>query len=197
MECFIGFRIVMLVVDTSELIVGFDVGREEFRVLIPPPDYRHRQARHNFDLSLRELGGQLCLVDFTPEEHLVIWVMKEYGVGASWRKEYVVERPLIGLNRKFIGPLCLMKNEKILFSCSGGTFMRYDPVDQRFQVLRIQGLPPHYCLFTHVGSLVSLRDAERITSDFSYSFVSFAFSVNREAELTVEDGLQPTRILFS
>ncbi|KAK9269048.1 hypothetical protein L1049_000816 [Liquidambar formosana] len=145
--------------DVYELIVGFDVESEEFRVLSAPPDYRRGQAYVHFRLHLTVLGGQLCLLDSTPDDHIVIWVMKEYGVEGSWKKEYVVEPPLIGLERPYVSPLCLMKNEEILFSCNGRTLIQYDLVEKRFRAVRIQGLPPYFSAFNHVGSLVSLRDA--------------------------------------
>ncbi|KAG8378372.1 hypothetical protein BUALT_Bualt08G0130700 [Buddleja alternifolia] len=64
------------------------------------------------------LGDCLCLCDNTSDDEIVIWVMKEYGVDKSWKKEFVISKISIfaGESSKVVYPLKVFRDGDILMS---------------------------------------------------------------------------------
>ncbi|XP_043691362.1 F-box protein At3g07870-like [Telopea speciosissima] len=153
-----------------ELIVSFDLGKEEFRVVPPPPDFILGGRSDRMNLGV--LGEHLCLFDYSIDRRLEIWVMKEYGIKWSWTKEYVISSKDSGRDSSHFKPLRLMKNGELLMSYKGECLVFYDPVKKKFRDIRIRGLPPCFEAITHVGSLLPLRNAVGLAKrdEFNFSF---------------------------
>ncbi|XP_042484709.1 F-box protein At3g07870-like, partial [Macadamia integrifolia] len=143
--------------NVPELIVSFDLGREEFQVVPPPPGFVPGWRSHRLNLGV--LGERLCLFDYSIDRRLEIWVMKKYGVKGSWTKEYIISRRGLGRDDGHFIPLRLMKNGELLMSYNGECLVLYDPVMKRFRDIQIHGLPPRFEAITHAGSLLPLRNA--------------------------------------
>ncbi|KAL7582872.1 hypothetical protein Lser_V15G45572 [Lactuca serriola] len=73
--------------DSSEKLCVFDFEKETFE-LFPSPPCEARDENLIFK-SLGVLKGCLCRCE-SYDSQLVVWVMKEYGIKKSWRKEFVV-----------------------------------------------------------------------------------------------------------
>ncbi|XP_042513713.1 F-box protein At3g07870-like isoform X2 [Macadamia integrifolia] len=143
--------------ELRELIVSFDLGREEFRVVPPPPGFVPGCRSHSLNLGV--LGEHLCLFDYSINGQLEIWVMKEYGMKWSWTKEYVISRKILGLDSGHFIPLRLMKNGELLIWYEDEGLGFYNPVKKEFRDFQIRGLPPCFEAITHAGSLLPLRNA--------------------------------------
>ncbi|KAL5725650.1 hypothetical protein ACHQM5_008771 [Ranunculus cassubicifolius] len=147
-----------------ELIISFDMGKEEFNLVPPPahftettPDDDDDDDSDNYDLHLGELGGNLCLFDYSFDGPCNIWIMKEYGVQRSWTKEYVISDKMFGSTAVNFKPFKLMENGNILLVVDNQSVACYEPRRKRFRKLKIQ-LPSRFDAITHVGSFVSLRN---------------------------------------
>ncbi|CAL1352364.1 unnamed protein product [Linum trigynum] len=75
--------------DVSNLIVGFDLGRNECKE-IPQPEYRNEKS---LLLRIGELEKCLCIFANYRGRVLDVWIMKEYGVEESWSKMLSVPHP--------------------------------------------------------------------------------------------------------
>ncbi|KAF9624710.1 hypothetical protein IFM89_013248 [Coptis chinensis] len=144
--------------DESELIIAFDVGKEEFQIIQLPPDYNpDSESCEECELQLGELGGNLCLFSHLSDDRCEVWVMKEYGVRDSWTKEYVISRKVSGFSDVFFKPVKLMKNGNILLVVNRKAMVYYEPTRKRFRKLKISHIPPQFDVITHVGTFISLR----------------------------------------
>ncbi|XP_076942011.1 F-box protein At3g07870-like [Bidens hawaiensis] len=82
--------------DSPEKICTFDFDDEKFE-LLPSPPFEVTNDEHQMHYqSLGVLKGCLCASDIYGS-HFTIWVMKEYGVKKSWRREVVI--------KEIIGPI--------------------------------------------------------------------------------------------
>ncbi|KAJ4954344.1 hypothetical protein NE237_011127 [Protea cynaroides] len=156
--------------NVTDLIVSFDLGREEFRVVPPPPGFVPGRQSHRLNLGV--LGGRLCLFEYSIIGHLEIWIMKKYGVKESWTKEYVVWQKSSGRDSGHFTPLRLMENGELLLLCNSECLVLYDPVMKIFRDIWIRGLPPCFEAITHAGSLFPLRNAVGLAKRdrFNFSF---------------------------
>ncbi|KAI5668420.1 hypothetical protein M9H77_18273 [Catharanthus roseus] len=81
--------------DGSEFISCMDIEKERFKPFPPPPGLSKDRKT-----TLNIYKGCLSVCDNTADSEIVIWVMEEYGVKKSWRKEVVIPRyPLFGGGR--------------------------------------------------------------------------------------------------
>ncbi|XP_010255762.1 PREDICTED: F-box protein At3g07870-like [Nelumbo nucifera] len=139
------------------LIVYFDVGDEEFRVLDPPSELN--PSREKGCASLVVLEGCLSLA-YAPDDggSLVVWVMKEYGVKESWTKQFVIQRGAVFPPMNYLQLLCLLKNGEILLEHTIKRLFCYNPNTKMVRHLAIHDLPNWIMHPTHtyVQSLVSL-----------------------------------------
>ncbi|XP_051139533.1 F-box protein At3g07870-like [Andrographis paniculata] len=67
-------------------------------------------------VGLAVLESCLCLCDNTSNNEIVIWIMKEYGVEKSWRKEFVISKipNHIGETYEAVHPIKIFKDGDIL-----------------------------------------------------------------------------------
>ncbi|KAK9074101.1 hypothetical protein SSX86_006698 [Deinandra increscens subsp. villosa] len=85
------FRKAKLFQDCPEKICTFDIDNETFQ-LFPscPSDARDDSPMHFKSLAV--LKGCLCHSDTYYDDEFTVWVMKEYAVKTSWRKEMVIKK---------------------------------------------------------------------------------------------------------
>ncbi|KAF6156840.1 hypothetical protein GIB67_002757 [Kingdonia uniflora] len=106
----------------STTVVGFDIGGEEFRE-VPEPEYGYE----DFVKTLCVYQGRLCLLCNCHGVCLDVWVLTDYGVKRSWEKLFKFEQPAVIPSFRFVIPLCVSKNSKVLVEKDGDAFVLYDP----------------------------------------------------------------------
>ncbi|XP_043693184.1 F-box protein CPR1-like [Telopea speciosissima] len=119
------------------VIASFDLKDEKFRE-IPLPDFVDEAPREfglrNFEMTMGVLGGQLCLLcNFTWDDHIELWVMKDYSVKDSWAKQFSIGlsiQPLICFDH--FSPVCYSKND----------------LRSKVQFLYLHLSPTHLCIYT-------------------------------------------------
>ncbi|XP_050229366.1 F-box protein CPR1-like [Mercurialis annua] len=92
----------------KRVILGFDLGTEEFREL-PQPEYSATDCK----ISMSLLGTWLCICANDGDQlDFDIWVMKEYGVTESWTKLFSIPYATTFLTSvvKTVKPLGFSKN---------------------------------------------------------------------------------------
>ncbi|XP_047966310.1 F-box protein CPR1-like [Salvia hispanica] len=108
--------------DGSAWISCFDLEAECFTAFSVPLSYE----------SLSVLRDCLCVCEYTLDNEIVIWTMKEYGVDQSWAKEYVISRNP-GFDRrgyKSVYPIKVFENGDILMLW-GAKFLMYYSKEMR------------------------------------------------------------------
>ncbi|KAI3464426.1 hypothetical protein Pfo_021089 [Paulownia fortunei] len=93
----------------------FDLETELFSTFSPPLPL---PGSGRFLGGLFVLGDYLCLCDNTSGDEIVIWLMKEYGVEKSWKKEYVISKipHLAGESYEVVNPMKVFRDGDILMS---------------------------------------------------------------------------------
>ncbi|XP_059658742.1 F-box protein CPR1-like [Cornus florida] len=131
----------------AKLIVAFDLGIEEYR-LVPQPDYLYE----DIDMFVGSLGGCLCINCNYARDRVDVWVMKEYGVKESWTKLFSVEQ------FNYVRPLAYSRTgEVVLLDQGHAKFCLFDLKRKTLKNVGIPGFPTSIrgssiC----VGSLVPL-----------------------------------------
>ncbi|MFS7903302.1 putative F-box domain-containing protein [Helianthus anomalus] len=78
--------------DAPEKLCTFDFDKETFQLFPSPPSEAIEDSSIHFQ-SLAVLNG--CLSQsYTYDSQIKIWVMKEYGINNSWRKEVVIKQSI-------------------------------------------------------------------------------------------------------
>ncbi|KAL5721717.1 hypothetical protein ACHQM5_005326 [Ranunculus cassubicifolius] len=144
--------------DPYELIFCFDMENEGFDIVSTPRSFRETSLdSDSYELHLGELGGRLCLFDYSFENRCEVWLMKKYGVGDSWRKDYIISRNVFGSRKVYFKPLKLMVNGNILLVVDNQYVACYETKKKRFRKLEVR-LPPRFDAIVHAGTFISLRD---------------------------------------
>ncbi|XP_042489890.1 F-box protein CPR1-like [Macadamia integrifolia] len=133
-----------------DTIVSFDVGNEVFRE-IPQPYF----GDHSFHSKLGVLGGFLCMICTFYDNHVKIWVMKDYGVRESWIKHFSIHQPMVVGHFKHLKPLGFTKSGEILLEMHDRKLVLYDLEKKRFRNLIIQGVPDWSEVGVSIGTLIS------------------------------------------
>jgi F-box interacting protein len=91
--------------DRTNLILAFDLGVEEYR-LVPQPDFYDK----NSSMNVGVLGGCLTIHCNRYRHRLDVWVMKEYGVKESWTKLFSVMQPETIRSFDYVRPVAYSKS---------------------------------------------------------------------------------------
>jgi len=67
------------------------------------PDTMSTRLEANMSIRLGELKGFLYICDGSSFENVIMWVMKEYGIGESWTKVYTIDASVAPLG--LVGPV--------------------------------------------------------------------------------------------
>ncbi|KAF9620876.1 hypothetical protein IFM89_015117 [Coptis chinensis] len=136
---------------------AIDLRTEKFAAFEASPWESEIQLR-----TLSLLGDELSAVDNRLVGHILLWVMKDYGVKESWTKKYVIRKetnePL-----SYFDILRIMRSGSILFH-GHRTQGYYDTIKEEFKHVAIHGIPSRTRPYSeslegvlHVGSLISPR----------------------------------------
>ncbi|GMI80284.1 CONSTITUTIVE EXPRESSER OF PR GENES 1, CONSTITUTIVE EXPRESSER OF PR GENES 30 [Hibiscus trionum] len=144
----------------GRLIFGLDLWAESFHQ-VPEPDIHFRNFGYK---NVGVLGGSLCVFrEYTnryDEDHIILWVMKEYAVkeswseliylsGEEWRLTSIYYTRAIAYSRR---------GDQILLEDSGSSRQPawFDLEKQTGEVLRIPGAPRRFSAMIYIQSLVSV-----------------------------------------
>ncbi|PIA41624.1 hypothetical protein AQUCO_02200214v1 [Aquilegia coerulea] len=135
--------------------------------------------------SLRQC---LCLIHKRYDKHIVVWIMKQYGMVQSWTKERVISRQMFGsIKTLSFYPLNTMKNEIVIVDSSGDYQGYYDIEKQEVKEILIHGTHSSRWdsqIVPHVGSLISPRsiactnDIHQVSSAKSRKPIRFRLKKN-------------------
>ncbi|GAA0180941.1 hypothetical protein LIER_30176 [Lithospermum erythrorhizon] len=138
-----------------DLICSFDLNRESFQPLPPPPT-----LSTNTVATLGVIRECLCLSNTTPDYVLELWVMKEYGAKESWTKELVINRPDYWLPYVLIYPITVLRDGEILFLCSNHTLFSAHHEKKMIKVFDDDIFQNDFEAMVHVPSFLSLNNFE-------------------------------------
>ncbi|XP_050222135.1 F-box protein At3g07870-like [Mercurialis annua] len=148
-------------------IISFDLETDQFQV-VPRPSCG---GLNRINYHLLTVRGCLSAVVSCNGGSNEIWVMKEYNVRTSWRKEMIITSYVPqGLRLNMAPParrkkngylgrrfrvLCVLKNGELLLLYQCRCIVSYNPDTGEFKDVNFQGLPLEFLAFVHVGSLIS------------------------------------------
>lgn len=117
------------------VIVSLDLGTEEFRE-IPIPDCDNKNGTISFH-TLGMINGCLSLLSKEGRPTDVgIWVMKEYGVNASWTKLLVLPQDDF-LSCGYLVPICFTSNGDVVMDDDGRSVVRYNHNEKTVRNLKV------------------------------------------------------------
>ncbi|CAI8587409.1 unnamed protein product [Vicia faba] len=139
-------------------ILSFDLVKETYTEILLPQNQKHDPCM-NQRPDLGVLNNCLC-VSFNIGTHLVLWLMKEYGVAESWTRlkmipaEHLQKHGEQGSYR-VIEPLFIFENSIVLLRTISEFFL-YDLNNGTMHILLISN-PVNMNQFLYLESLVSLQ----------------------------------------
>ncbi|XP_047979941.1 F-box protein At3g07870-like [Salvia hispanica] len=138
-----------------ELISRFDLQNESFHPFPAPFPGRKLLG------SVGVLDDCLCLCDNTSNFEVDIWVMKEYGVGKSWSKRFVIRKmpELIGPSFEIVRVLKVLGDGNILLVWADYCVLNYcskSEVTQEVDMVQSRG-PNSVEAMHYVPSLMTLK----------------------------------------
>ena len=152
--------------NVPQFIYSFDVEDECFRLVPPPPEFvsPDRTTWSKWEINLGALEGRLAIVERDKDVYWCfhIWVMKDYGVQASWTKTYTMDF-MMGKLKPFFPIsqiLGLCRNGEILFTNHHRNLVSFNPVNPSFKSHRIEKLC-NFLMHPYIPNLSSLRDIAR------------------------------------
>ncbi|KAK3217981.1 hypothetical protein Dsin_011951 [Dipteronia sinensis] len=133
------------------VIVVFDFFEESFQTLTLPNTISGSQFG-NF-------GGHLCMESRSRwGDTSEFWVMKEYGVKASWTK-------ILTMNDiSYPQPLCYLKNTNIMMFYKSEGLAFYNPEYRKFKKIENEGIQMLF-VYPYVENLVSLNYENHFTTE--------------------------------
>ncbi|KAG6436011.1 hypothetical protein SASPL_100892 [Salvia splendens] len=139
----------------QELICRFDLQSESFHPFPAPFPGRKLLG------SVGVLDDCLCLCDNTSNFEVDIWVMKEYGVGKSWSKRFVIRKmpELIGPSFEIVRVLKVLGDGNILLVWADYCVLNYcskSEVTQEVDMVQSRG-PNSVEAMHYVPSLMTLN----------------------------------------
>lgn len=135
------------------VILSFDTRKEVFQEVLLP-DFGDDNPEEPIQAVLKDC---LCVCYDHEETHLVVWLMREYGVRESWMKLMVIpheELQIFGFV-PYIEPLCMSENGMVLVYTTFVRALVYDSKVGRLEYPNIQSDKVWNEQFVYVESLVS------------------------------------------
>ncbi|XP_050257572.1 F-box protein At3g07870-like isoform X10 [Quercus robur] len=151
-----------------QFIYSFDVEDECFRLVPPPPEFvsPDRTTWSKWGINLGVLEGRLAIVERAKGDFWCfhIWVMKDYGVQASWTKTYTMDFMMGKVKLKHYSSISqilgLCRNGDILFTHHRRNLVSFNPVNPSFKIHKIDKLC-NFLMHPYIPNLSSLRDIAR------------------------------------
>ena len=148
-----------------QFIYSFDVEDECFRPVPPPPEFvsSEQTTRSRWTISLGVLEGCLAIGECAKDAYFHIWVLKDYGVQASWTKAYTIGFTME--KKKLLSPISqilgLGHNGDILFSLIKRNLVSFNPANSSFKFHRIENLCNFNNVLSYIPNFSPLRDIAR------------------------------------
>ncbi|KAM7473292.1 hypothetical protein LguiB_020535 [Lonicera macranthoides] len=125
-------------------IVSFNMRNDTLGVVMAPCAQNSRDWCLCFILFGESLSIFHCHVDHS----CCLWVMKEYGVGSSWTKQFIID-----LGQRYVGrPLCCSKNGDILLEKRNWDSLEWDLVSYDPKTKLIKNLEIHVPTSMHLDT---------------------------------------------
>uniref|UniRef100_A0A7N0UTT1 F-box domain-containing protein n=1 Tax=Kalanchoe fedtschenkoi TaxID=63787 RepID=A0A7N0UTT1_KALFE len=142
-------------IDGKDVIVSFDLGNEVFGDL-PLPESNVYAQGHGFQICVLEesLSVLVFPTSGNMSKSIDIWVMKEYGVAASWAKQFSI-RLFTGVSR----PVGCFKNGELILQNNKEKLFLYNPRTKKFGTLPLCSARYVYDVHSYAESLVAVRAA--------------------------------------
>ncbi|KAJ4840534.1 hypothetical protein Tsubulata_027349 [Turnera subulata] len=142
--------------EDAGLIFAFDIEKERVRSIKPPRGF----TMDTSEMSLGVLWDRLFICDSLTSYNLEIWVMRQYGVRASWTKEIVIAKDSFprALINCFVRPIMVSKEGEILLLGEHNGLVLYDPNTRCFKEVPICRVGSEFEAFCHVARFDSLLD---------------------------------------
>ncbi|GMI72685.1 CONSTITUTIVE EXPRESSER OF PR GENES 1, CONSTITUTIVE EXPRESSER OF PR GENES 30 [Hibiscus trionum] len=141
----------------TNMIIALDLAAESYNE-VPQPDYQDDILQ----LNIGVLGGCLCVVANHGDARVDLWVMKEYGVKASWTILFSLAREDVAGPLRFLKPLAYSRSgDQVLLEHDNINLFWYDLVKQKANDVWVPGMPISYETEICLQSLVSLDVDER------------------------------------
>ncbi|KAK1368164.1 F-box domain-containing protein [Heracleum sosnowskyi] len=143
-----------------EIIVGFDLGLEQFRE-VPFPAIKRPIVYYNTRFLISD-GESLCFIDNYPNSHSDVWLMNIHsGAETLWSKALSVEQHGILGSFKFFRPVAVPKSgESVLLkvNVSGGRtkLVWYDLKRKTIKNVKIRGTLNKFDSHEYTESLIQL-----------------------------------------
>ncbi|TXG71282.1 hypothetical protein EZV62_006217 [Acer yangbiense] len=119
------------------MIAAFDLVEDKFKTLpLPLPDFMLNKGDDEFlkyRTNFGHLSGCLCMSIRTDSGSTEFWVMKEYGVTASWTKILTTKSVYI----RDLQPLCYLNNNETILVRHRSNLMFWDSKDEEFKDVKI------------------------------------------------------------
>ncbi|KAG8368943.1 hypothetical protein BUALT_Bualt15G0098900 [Buddleja alternifolia] len=149
----------------SELISSFDLEKEKFIRVPPPPHFNAEYVNKVSWINTGVLRDCLCLCYIYEDSEFEVWVMREYGVKDSWRKEFSIDMKFYCKLRveDFHRPIKFLSNGDLWFISSCDSLVCFSPRKRTFRELRSMG-PWTTEVTAHDLSFVSLKDVMGVKS---------------------------------
>ncbi|OMO88540.1 hypothetical protein COLO4_20224 [Corchorus olitorius] len=143
--------------DQKIKIVCFDFENDMFRDLPSPPQFKPEKDDL---LMLGVIEDSLCACCFREDSYQFdIWVMKDYGVKESWTMQFRIEDTFFPYSRgDYYCPLILLKNGRMLMSCSDEEVICYNLKENRLMVTDIYAKGDRFSIIAYTPCFVSLKD---------------------------------------
>ncbi|PIA29303.1 hypothetical protein AQUCO_06100075v1 [Aquilegia coerulea] len=120
---------------TERKIMSFNLASEKFGYIELPESCRSREGK----FRLTNLNGWLSLFNVNRDDHIGVWVMKDYNVQASWTK-FVMRRNNEMMFMDIV-PISFWKNGEILLLGGIIDLFSYNFDTKEYTYFRVDGLP--------------------------------------------------------
>ncbi|KAF5206670.1 F-box family protein [Thalictrum thalictroides] len=147
-------------------ILLFNLAYENFLFLELPKCYLEAEVDVN-GFHMLNFGGDLSVVDFSNNDRVEIWVMKEYGVKESWTRLTIIK------SAEYIQlfPISPWKDGEILLLVESKKLVSYNFESGRYTLFQVNGLPGNndldnvkkpyfYDAYLYVGNLLSVQPTD-------------------------------------
>ncbi|KAF5195180.1 F-box family protein [Thalictrum thalictroides] len=139
-------------------ILSFNLSSEEFRVFGTPTLICRPES-----LQLMAMGGCLSIFDPFFDNHIEVWMMKEYGVEESWTKICFSTVCFTGLQIFMPKAISVGKNSVIKLLVNSSALVSYNIETGSFTSVEVDGIEPpegfpkFFGAFLFVESLITLK----------------------------------------
>ncbi|KAK1368155.1 F-box protein interaction domain protein [Heracleum sosnowskyi] len=145
-------------VNCSDIIVGFDLGLEQFKE-VPFPVIEGPIVNFN-TTSVVSDGGTLCVLDKYPNTHIDVWVMMtDSGAENSWSKALSVKKKGTLPYLRFVRPVSFCRSgQSVLLEVDSSKLVWYDMERKTVKNVSIRGIPNRFDSHVFTHSLIPLNE---------------------------------------